>query len=87
MGLEAVGSVLKRNRLRWFGHVERKEIEDWVRKWKSMEVEGKMPGKTWLEVVENDMKGLSNPSKCGCMDHRDGRRKIVRFAWDSSQDE
>ena len=29
MGLEAIGSVLKRNRLRWFGHVERKDKEDW----------------------------------------------------------
>ena len=25
MGMEASGSVLKRNRLRWFGHVEWKE--------------------------------------------------------------
>ena len=26
MGLEAIGNVLKRNRLRWFGHVERKGL-------------------------------------------------------------
>ena len=25
MGTEAISGVLKRNRLRWFGHVERKE--------------------------------------------------------------
>ena len=25
MGIEAIGRVLKRNRLRWFGHVERIE--------------------------------------------------------------
>ena len=28
MDIEAIGSVRKRNRLRWFGHVERKEKED-----------------------------------------------------------
>ena len=28
MGIEVIGSVLKRNRLRWFGHVERKRIEE-----------------------------------------------------------
>ena len=25
MGVEAIGVVVKRNRLRWFGHVERKD--------------------------------------------------------------
>ena len=32
MDIEAIGGVLKKNKLRWFGHVERKEKEDWVRK-------------------------------------------------------
>ena len=31
MGIEAFGSALKRNRLRWFGRVERKDKEDLVR--------------------------------------------------------
>ena len=31
IGIEAIDSVLKINRMRWFGHVERKE-EDWLRK-------------------------------------------------------
>ena len=30
MVIEATGSVPKRNKLRWFGHMERKEKEDWV---------------------------------------------------------
>ena len=59
MSIEVIGGVLKRNRLRWFGHVERKEKEDWVRKCMYMEVEGarsrERPRKTWLEVVKNDM--------------------------------
>ena len=28
MGIEAIGSGLKRNRLRWFGHVEMKKEDD-----------------------------------------------------------
>ena len=39
MGKEAICGVLKRNRLRWFGHVEMKEKEDWVRKCMHMEAE------------------------------------------------
>ena len=31
--------IQKRNRLRWFGHVERKNKEDWVRKCMHMEKE------------------------------------------------
>ena len=61
-GIEASGSVLKRNRLEWFGRVERKNKEDWVRKCMYMEVEGARPRgrprKTWLEMVKNDMNGL-----------------------------
>ena len=32
MDIEAIDSVLKRNRLRWFGHGARKDKKDWVRK-------------------------------------------------------
>ena len=35
-----IEAILKRNRLRWFGHVERKDKEDWLRKCMYMEVEG-----------------------------------------------
>ena len=40
MGMEAIGGVLRRNRLRGFGHVEKKEKKDWVRTCMYMEVEG-----------------------------------------------
>ena len=61
MSIEAIGGVLKRNRLRWFGHVDRKDLkEDWVRKGMYMKVEGAgsrgKPRKTWLKVVRDDMK-------------------------------
>ena len=40
MGIESVSGVVKRSRLRWLGHVLRKDDDDWVRKCMSLEVEG-----------------------------------------------
>ena len=34
MGIEAIDSILKRNRLRWLEYTEREVKEDWVRKCK-----------------------------------------------------
>ena len=65
MGLEPVGEVVRGNRLRWLGHVLRKDPDDWVRKCMDYEVEGKRPRgrpeKTWKDLVEKDMiaRGLS----------------------------
>ena len=51
-------SVLHQNRLRWYGHVLRKEDNDWVKKCMEYEVEGARPRgrpkKTWREIVEKD---------------------------------
>ena len=30
LGLEPVSLMIKKSRLRWFGHVERKDDNDWV---------------------------------------------------------
>ena len=30
LGIEGVAEVMRRSRLRWFGHVERKEVDNWV---------------------------------------------------------
>jgi len=50
--------VLKQNRLRWYGHVLRKEDDDWVKNCMEYEVEGPeprgRPKRTWIEVVEKD---------------------------------
>src|SRR5664279_795918 len=60
-----IGSVSDKvcqGRLRWFGHVERKDTDDWVSACRNMEVEGKRGRgrgrKTWKECVANDMKKL-----------------------------
>ena len=50
--------VLQQNRLRWYGHVLRKEDTDWVKKCMEYEVEGSRsrgrPKRTWKEVVQKD---------------------------------
>jgi len=50
--------VLQQNRLRWYGHVWRKDDDDWVKKCMEHEVEGSRPRvrpeKTWKEVVRED---------------------------------
>ena len=41
LGIEDVVEVMRRGRLTWFGHIERKEVDDWVsacRKWQAAEV-------------------------------------------------
>ena len=64
LGLEQV-NMMKKSRLRWFGHVERKDDNDWVKRCMTWEVEGirqrGRPKKTWWDCVKNDMEssGLS----------------------------
>ena len=52
--------VIQRGRLRWFWHTERKSDEDWLKKRRSMTVEGNTAkGRlkmTWLATVKRDMK-------------------------------
>jgi len=60
LGIEGIAGVMRRGRLRWFGHIERKDKEDWVSKCRSLEVgglRGKGRGrKTWNECVKDDMR-------------------------------
>jgi len=60
LGIDNIALVLHQNRLRWYGHVLRKDDDDWVKKCMEYEVEGPRPrGKpkrTWRQVV----RGLSS---------------------------
>ncbi len=40
MGLECICVEMQRNRLRWFGHVERMGYGNWVKKVRSMNIKG-----------------------------------------------
>ena len=43
LGVDDIALVLQQNRLRWYGHVLRKENDDWVKKCMEYEVEGPRP--------------------------------------------
>src|SRR3989441_1519854 len=62
LGVGSVDRVISRGRLRWYGHVERKNADDWVSKCRNLEVVGgirKGRGKkTWIECVTTDMKKI-----------------------------
>ena len=53
---------LHENRLRWFGHVQRKTVGCPVRRIESIIVEGKRsrgrPKKTWVEQIKSDLSEL-----------------------------
>ena len=40
LGIENVAEVVRRSRLRWFGHVERKDKDDWVSACRYLNVDG-----------------------------------------------
>ena len=60
MGIEPLHEVLRRRRLRWLGHIWRKDDEEWVKKCVKWEANGGRgrgrPRLRWREVVERDMK-------------------------------
>src|SRR3989442_2815947 len=62
LGIKSVDRVVSRGRLRWYGHVERKNADDWVSKFRNLEVVGgirKGRGKKrWIECVATDMKKI-----------------------------
>jgi len=43
LGIDDIALVLQQNRLRWYGHVLRKDDDDWVKKCTEYEVEGPRP--------------------------------------------
>jgi hypothetical protein len=62
LGIVSVSDRVRQGRLRWFGHVEHKDADDWALACRELEVSGeKSRGrsrKTWRECVADDMKKL-----------------------------
>ena len=71
--------VLQQNRLHWYGHVLRKEDDDWVKKCMEYEVEGprprERPKRTWREVVREDCQA-HKMNKVDAIDHCKWRKMI-----------
>jgi len=50
--------LVRQNRLKWFGHVQRKSDDDWVKKYRQLLAEGQTgrgKGKTWLMCVLDEI--------------------------------
>ena len=62
LGIEGVVEVMKQGRLWWFGHVKRKEVNDWVSTCRNLEVTGNRgrgrPKMTWRARLDGDMKDM-----------------------------
>ena len=61
LGIEGVVEVMRRGRLRWFEHVEQKEVNDWVSVCRNFEVAGSSrnrPRMTWRARLDGDMKNM-----------------------------
>ena len=64
LAIDDVAEVMRRNRLRWFGHVERRDELYWIKRIETLQVDGNgvkgRPRKRWREVLKEDMrkKGL-----------------------------
>ena len=62
LGIDDIALVLQQNRLRWYGHVLRKD-DDWVKKFMEYEVECPRPRgrpkRTWREVVKGTVKHVN----------------------------
>lgn len=62
MGLEGIVNVLRRRRLRWYGHVMRRDEDDWTKRAFHLKVDGRRPvgrpRKTWEQVISGDLRAL-----------------------------
>jgi len=47
LGIDNIELVLQQNRLHWYGHVLRKDDDDWVKKCMEYEVQYPRPKRTW----------------------------------------
>ena len=80
LGIESVETIIRRNRLRWYGHVARKEEDDWTKKCMYFDIGGKNPRgrpmKTWKDNVREDMRVVG--VKISDVSDRDLWRKKIR---------
>ena len=83
LGIDDIILILQQNRLRWYGHLLRKEDTDLVKKCTEYEVEGSRPRarpkRMWREVVQKDCQARNLNSE-DAMDR--GRwKKLIKTGW------
>ena len=68
LGIVRITEIVRRGRLGWFGHLERKANDDWVSACRNYEVQGQRSRgrgrKTWDECVRNDLHKGGLNSQC-----------------------
>ena len=70
LAIDDIAEVMRRNRLRWFCHVERRDELCWIKRIETLQVDGDgvkgRPRKRWREVLKEDMreKGLCREDAC-----------------------
>ena len=68
LGINCVADVVRHGRLRCFGHLERKGVDDWASACRRLVVEGTRgrgrSRKTWEQCVRDNMKLLSLHPEC-----------------------
>ena len=71
---------MRRGRLRWLGHVERKAVDDWVSACRNLEVADRRgrgrPRMTWRARLDGDMKDTVYGAKA-----RDGNGPRAVEVW------
>jgi len=79
LGIEDIILILQQNRLRWYGHVLRKEDTNWVKKCTEYEVEGSTPRgrpkRMWREVVQKHCQAR-NLNREDAMNHSRWKKLI-----------
>ena len=64
VGIKPIVDVMRQGRLRWFGHIERREDNSWLKKVQNLAIDSQSgrgrPRKTWEHVIMEDLrvKGL-----------------------------
>ena len=56
LGIDDIALLLQQNMLRWYGHVLRKDDDDWVKKCMEYEVEGPRPRGPGERLFERTVK-------------------------------
>ena len=84
LDVDAIALILQQNRLRWYGHVLRKDDDDRVKKCMEYEVEDSRPRgrpkRTWKEVVREDCQARKL-NKEDAMDRCKWRKVTKEVRW------
>ena len=84
----AIVQVISKNKLRWFGHVMRREEEPTLRVVMKLKMKGNIPRLRWLDNIDNHLKGKNTSLKevleTKCFENRKDWRTLMSNSTDRS---